>query len=106
MKFKTFLGTTTLALTLVSFTGFAHAQSVDTILNTTTNDTPVVTDTTSITTAPQTVSQSNQTTLDLNELAALKLREQSSDTGPIMKFILRFKIRQMENQLNIKKALK
>lgn len=40
------------------------------------------------------------------ELAVLKIQEKDPETGTFMRFLLRIKIRQIENQLNIKKALK
>lgn len=39
------------------------------------------------------------------ELETLKLKEKDPSVGGITKFFLRIKIRQLENQLNIKKAL-
>jgi hypothetical protein len=53
-----------------------------------------------------TASSTDPIVLATEELASLKLREQDPQTGSFTKFLLRFKIRQLENQLNIKKALK
>lgn len=41
----------------------------------------------------------------VQELETLKLKEKDLSVGGITKFFLRIKIRQLENQLNIKKAL-
>lgn len=43
---------------------------------------------------------------EMTELKNLNAKEQDPETGAFMKFILRLKIRQLETQLNIKKALK
>jgi hypothetical protein len=41
----------------------------------------------------------------IDELASLKLKLKDPATGSITRFILKFQIKQLENQLNIKKAL-
>ena len=90
MIFKTLIGTLAIVGTLIAPTSFVFA---DEIAQTPTTESVVVTsETTPVT--------------PLEELALLKAREQDPETGTFMKFILRLKIRQLENQLNIKKALK
>lgn len=89
MKFKAFLAVSALALAMIAPSAVVFAQEV------------VTTPTESITLSPEEeVTQSMVT-----ELAQLKLKEKDPTTGSFTRFLLRFKIRQLENQLNIKKAL-
>lgn len=102
MTFKTFIGATTLALALTVQAGFVYAAEPEAL---------PVSETVTIATEPTTnatitASSTDPVVLATEELAALKLREQNPETGSFTKFLLRFKIRQLENQLNIKKALK
>ena len=68
--------------------------------------------------APVTESSTSATTVDpvvaptpdpnqaqLDELAALRTKEQDPNTGFLTRLFLRFKINQLKNQLTIKKAL-
>lgn len=103
MTFKTFIGATTLALALTVQAGFVYAAE-PVALPSTTNI--LVTTTESPVDATITASSTDPIVLATEELAALKIREQDPETGTFTKFLLRFKIRQLENQLNIKKALK
>jgi hypothetical protein len=102
MTFKTFIGATTLALALTVQAGFAYAAEPETLP---VSETVVVT-TETAPVATITASSTDPIVLATEELASLKLREQDPQTGSFTKFLLRFKIRQLENQLNIKKALK
>ncbi len=102
MTFKTFIGATTLALALTVQAGFVYAAEPETL---------PVSETITVTTEPATnvtitASSTDPIVLATEELTSLKLREQDPETGSFAKFLLRFKIRQLENQLNIKKALK
>jgi hypothetical protein len=91
MTFKTFLGTFALACALVAPASFVFAEETE--YSTIDQTITVSATTTEITSATE-------------ELEGLKIKEQDPETGSFMKFILRLKIRQLENQLNIKKALK
>lgn len=102
MTFKTFIGATTLALALTVQAGFVYAAEPET----TTVPEPAVVTIASTTDATITASSTDPIVLATEELASLKLREQDPETGSFTKFFLRFRIRQLENQLNIKKALK
>lgn len=90
MKLKAFLATFAL-IALVAPAGFALAQDATT--------TPTDESLTSI----AVIVNPNQLMID--ELAELKSKENAPGTGSFARFILKFKIRQLENQLNIKKAL-
>lgn len=103
MTLKTFICTAATALALVSFAGFAHAQ--ETVADPIPATVILDASTTDATTATTTATVSDQPLSDADELASLKLREEDPNTGGFMKFLLRFKIRQLENQLNVKNAL-
>ena len=89
---------------LASQAGLAYAQ--DTSAPAVDTSAPTVTvDATATATSSATTISADPTASDQAELASLKLREQNPETSFFVKFILGFKIRQLENQLNIKKAL-
>jgi hypothetical protein len=90
MKFKAFLATTALIATVVAPVSVAFAAE------------PVTISTEPVVAVSDTV-PSDKAMID--ELASLKLKLKDPATGSITRFILKFQIKQLENQLNIKKAL-
>ena len=102
MTFKTFIGATTLALALTVQAGFVYAAEPEAAISASPT---IVVATDTPASATVTASSTDPIVLATEELASLKLHEQDPATGYFTKFILRFKIRQLENQLNIKKAL-
>lgn len=87
-KTKTLLATGALVAAIAIPAFLAHAQEVVTVPADTQEATVITTD-------------------DMRlELADLKLKEKDPSVGTFSKFILRLKIRQLENQLRIKEALK
>lgn len=98
MKLLQTVTTLSLALSVFFFHGYiAHAEGA-----------PVISTVSETEMAPtETIpSEAEKPLLTLKqELASLKSIEKDPETGSVMKFLLRFKIRQLENQLNIKKAL-
>jgi len=92
MTFKTFLSSLMVAAVLLTPAAFATAAE------------PVVSPSENVL-----VSEISNPVIVVDEqvveLAALKLKEKDPSIGGITKFFLRLKIRQLENQLNIKKAL-
>lgn len=94
MNYKTFLVAT--AMITSSFAPMAYAQSLDVAPVDTA--TPVLV--TSVVSDALTPEQSMQA-----ELADLQVKEAAPETGAFTKFFIRLRIRQLENQLNIKKAL-
>jgi hypothetical protein len=88
MKLKAFLALSVLSIALVTPSAIVFAQEV--VISPTDISIEISID-------------ENQEMID--ELAQLKLKEKDASTGSFSRFLLKFKIRQLENQLNIKKAL-
>lgn len=96
-KSKTLIATLALVTAFFGVAFGAHAQEI--VIDQTPEE--ITSETSLITT--ETPVDPNQAMID--ELAALIEKEQDPETGAFTRFILRFKIKQLENQLNIKKAL-
>jgi len=94
---KTFIGAMILIATLAA-SPIAYASEVPA---TTTTDIIVVTTTDISSEVVITTEAAAQA-----ELKSLKLKEQDPNLGFFTRLIIGFKIKQLENQLNIKKALK
>ena len=100
MKFRTLIATGTVAITLMTVAGLAYAAESQTPVVSPEIASDAVVTTTTADAAP------NLETITMDELTSLKIKEQQPTTGTLAKIFIRFRIRQLENQLNIKKALK
>jgi hypothetical protein len=98
MKLFQIVTTLSLALSVFFFHGYrAHAEGVPVV--------PTISEV-EVTSGEIAPTEAEKSLLTLKqELISLKSIEKDPETGSVMKFLLRFKIRQLENQLNIKKAL-
>ena len=99
MKLSQVLTGMTLALGVFFFQGYhVHAQTLPA---------PIISSEVEVV-APEAVLSDEEKSLATlkQEVLSLKNIEKDPETGSVMKFLIRFKIRQLENQLNIKKALK
>lgn len=86
------------ALGLFGITAHAHADTVSV--------TPIVADQNISAPVDTTVSVPADPNQDiLNQITSLKTQEQEPATGLISKFFIHLKIRQLENKLNLQKAL-
>lgn len=92
MKYKAIL--TSITLASLVFAPAAFAQEVDIVV------TPEVTETVAIIETPLDPIAQIQ-----SDLAELQSKESDPETGPIARFFLRIKIREMENKLKITEAL-
>lgn len=98
MKFRTLIATGTAAIALMAVAGLAYAAEPQVpVVSETAPEAVVTTTTLEAVPTPEIIAA--------EELAFLK-KEQQTATNALTKMYLRFKIRGLENQLNIKKALK
>ncbi len=98
MKFRTFITIGTVAIALMIVTGLAYAaEPQDPVVSNLAPEVAVITMNEEVVLTPETVA--------IQEISVLK-KEHRAATNGLTKIFLRFKIRQLENQLNIKKALK
>lgn len=104
MTLKTLIGSTLLVTTLFAGAPSTFANEPETI----TLNTAALIELTDAETATSSVIVAEITTESAAraELKSLKLKEQDPQTGFFTRLIIGFKIKQLENQLNIKKALK
>lgn len=99
-KFQGFTTALVIASVLLTPFTFVHAEIITPEIKIASNESDAVITSQSATITPATAEQDQ-----ISELASLKIKEQDPTTGFFTKMILKFKIKQLENQITLKKAL-